>query len=29
MADKSGNFISGWKLSERQIADLVELGNVF
>ncbi len=29
MTDMDGNFISGWKLSEKQISDLLEKGNVF
>lgn len=29
MVDVDGNFISGWKLSERQAKDLLTLGNVF
>ncbi|WP_312951377.1 RHS repeat-associated core domain-containing protein [Superficieibacter sp.] len=29
MTDMNGNFISGWKLSERQVTDLLELKNVF
>jgi len=29
MTDMDGNFISGWKLSERQVADLEGGGNVF
>ncbi|MDX5631012.1 MULTISPECIES: colicin D domain-containing protein [unclassified Brenneria] len=29
MTDINGNFISGWKLSDRQLADLLELGNVY
>jgi RHS repeat-associated protein len=29
MTDLNGNFISGWKLSEKQAADLLEAGNVF
>ena len=29
MTDMDGNFISGWKLSERQVTDLLGVGNVF
>jgi RHS repeat-associated protein len=29
MTGMDGNFISGWKLSERQVTDLLELGNVY
>lgn len=29
MTDVDGNFISGWKLSEKQVTDLLEQGNVF